>query len=447
MQPAASRPWGYPVEAGRRVLLVEPDPGEARSITAQLIDLRLEVIVRGDGTSAIEALEGPPPAAILCETVMPGVDGHTVLQAVIDRDLGCPVVLMGAGVEVSDVLEAWREGAADFLPKPFSRRQLRDCLRRAWTRRGERLPRQSSGPRPAVASAPPAEAPAPPAEAPASPAAHPWWGPLASWATEGALGLPVAPVVLKRIGELTTAEAPDPAEVFELMEADAQLGRAALRLAATAEFRGREAPGSVREAVARLGAPRALAGAATAVHRANYGVEDRALAAVANKLWLAHFVRAVTAESLAAEVGHPRPEQLRTLSLFADVGELMLLRAALALWPEHLAGGQPSEALRSFAVDHARRLSALLLADWGLPTRYVVLARHAPNDDTSALTTEDRAHRELLAGARHLADAAVGPGVFPREPVPAGHMVTVPTEVGAEVTRTAIARVRSMIYA
>ncbi|MCA9557101.1 MAG: HDOD domain-containing protein, partial [Myxococcales bacterium] len=191
----------------------------------------------------------------------------------------------------------------------------------------------------------------------------------------------------------------------------------------------------------------ALAGVATAVHRANYGVDDRALTAAANKLWLAHFVRAVTAESLASEVGHPRPAQLRTLSLFADIGELMLLRAASALWPEHLAGGQPSDDLRAFAVDHARRLSALLLAEWGMPTRYVVLARHAPGDAGASLTTEDRANRELLAGARHLADAAVGPGLFQREPVPTDSMVTVPAEIGAEVTRTAIAHVRSMIYA
>ncbi len=257
----------------------------------------------------------------------------------------------------------------------------------------------------------------------------------------------MAPVVLKRIGELTTAADPDPAHIFELLEADANLGQTALRLASTAEFRGREAPDSVREAVARLGAPRALAGVATAVHRANYGMEDRTVAAASNKLWLAHFVRAVTAESLATEVGHPRPTQLRTLSLFADIGELMLLRAAHALWPEHLAGGQPSEALRAFAVDHARRLSALLLAEWGMPTRYVVLARHAPGVEGNGLTIEDRAHRELLAGARHLADGAVGPGLFPREPVPQGAMVTVPADVGAEVTRTAISQVRALINA
>ncbi|MCB9535208.1 MAG: response regulator [Myxococcales bacterium] len=147
------------------MLLVEPDPAAARTITEHLIDLRLEVLVRSDGASALEALEGPPPDAVLCETVMPGIDGHTVLQAVIDRALPCPVLLMGAHVEVADVLEAWRSGAADFLPKPFSRRQLRDALRRAWARAASRAPARG-GPRPCPPRRRPPPSPRPPPSTP-----------------------------------------------------------------------------------------------------------------------------------------------------------------------------------------------------------------------------------------------------------------------------------------
>src|SRR5690606_6917077 len=152
--------------------------------------------------------------------------------------------------------------------------------------------------------------------------------------------------------------------------------------------------GSVREAAARLGALRALAGAATAAHRANYTFHGGPLSALANKLWLGHFMTAVTAETLAIELEHPRPDQVQTLSLFADVGELIILRAAAHLWPYELAGGEPSARLRSLAIERRRAVSAVSLAEWGMPASFVAAARYSAGEPLATVPAE---HRDTVA--------------------------------------------------
>ncbi len=376
---------------------------------------------------------------------MLGMDGLQLLEALRAHGLSSPVVLTSTAAEVPDVLAAWHGGAADFLPKPFSRIQLRDALRRA-----ESVP---VTPRTAPVSESDPAAPPPPAARP-TPIETPverMWRELTTFLRDGDLALPVTPRVLQRVSALSAETSPDPKAIFDLLDADAQLGRAVLRVAGTAEFRGLEPPGSVREGAARLGALRALASAATAAHRANYTFNGSALSALASKLWLGHFMTALTAETLAVELGHPRPDQMQTLSLFADVGELIILRAAVHLWPYEIAGGEPSDRLRRLAVERRRAVSAISLTEWGMPARFVAVARHSSDDSLASVGAEDRDTIALLQMARRLASGAVGGGPFGADPAlaepPADGLPALEPARAAEVTRSALGRVRALLYA
>lgn len=63
---------------------------------------------------------GLRPDCILLDLRMPQVDGFQVLSALRDSGSTSPVIFMSGDADKVDVIEAWREGASDFVLKPFS---------------------------------------------------------------------------------------------------------------------------------------------------------------------------------------------------------------------------------------------------------------------------------------------------------------------------------------
>jgi len=65
---------------GRRVLVVDDDPGTREFLKSNLEKAGAQVTIAGDGTEAEAALEGVEPDLILLDLMMPGMDGTTFLQ-------------------------------------------------------------------------------------------------------------------------------------------------------------------------------------------------------------------------------------------------------------------------------------------------------------------------------------------------------------------------------
>jgi DNA-binding NtrC family response regulator len=65
---------------------------------------------------------------ILCDVRLPGVDGLTFVSTVKEKSLDIPVILMTAFAEVSSAVRAMRDGAYDYLEKPFDLSRLNSVL-------------------------------------------------------------------------------------------------------------------------------------------------------------------------------------------------------------------------------------------------------------------------------------------------------------------------------
>jgi len=90
--------------------------------------------VFGDGAQALEAIRRAPPALVVLDLMLPGLDGLSLCRAV--RAFSeVPIVMVTARVEEVDRLLGLETGADDYLCKPFSPRELmariKAILRRA----------------------------------------------------------------------------------------------------------------------------------------------------------------------------------------------------------------------------------------------------------------------------------------------------------------------------
>lgn len=400
--------------ADRTVVVVDDEPTAAEALARQLERLGHPVEVFHDGAAALARLEGGlRPLALIVDVLMPGVDGHELVEAVRASGLDVPIVYASGNPEFDDAVAALRAGAVDFLVKPINRLDLRDALRRVEARQG-----RASSP---GASAPPGSVPpieADPALPPAArPSAHAQRSEreqgIVRRARGGELTLPVPLGTVRRVMALSEGAHVDPEAVFDLIEADPLLSRAIMRLA---EMAGGRAGGarSTREALARVGARRALSNAVTVCMRSVYEADHPALKQQLGVLWLVHFLTAVLAQAIADERGDPVAHQAHTMALFMAVGEVGAFQAALQLFGDALGAEPVAEVARLVRGTHVEVGEALLSA-WRLPPQFRVLARDyaadVPPGETcgDGLTTVCRLARRVVVASL---------GVAPLVPVP-----------------------------
>jgi two-component system repressor protein LuxO len=83
------------------------------------------------GTDAIERLRNDQPDVLVLDLVLPDMDGREVLKSASQICPDCKVVVITAHGSISVAVEAMREGAWDFLLKPFNAEKLRDTVTKA----------------------------------------------------------------------------------------------------------------------------------------------------------------------------------------------------------------------------------------------------------------------------------------------------------------------------
>ena len=79
----------------------------------------------------LDSLEHETPAVILTDVRMPGIDGYQLLNEVKAKHPDIPVVVMTAYSDLDSTVKAFREGAFEYLPKPFDINDVEETLRRA----------------------------------------------------------------------------------------------------------------------------------------------------------------------------------------------------------------------------------------------------------------------------------------------------------------------------
>jgi DNA-binding NtrC family response regulator len=114
----------------RPLLIVDDDPTVRDSLADALGDDGFEVRCADDGTRALSALEVFAPEIVLADVRMPEMGGFELLRLLRERAPSIDVIVMTAFDDMPTVVEAMREGAADFLVKPLDLHELRRVLNR-----------------------------------------------------------------------------------------------------------------------------------------------------------------------------------------------------------------------------------------------------------------------------------------------------------------------------
>jgi two-component system C4-dicarboxylate transport response regulator DctD len=120
----------------QRVLLVD-DEEELRRSTAQALELfGLSVQAFSTADHVLELIGFSFDGVVVSDIRMPGTDGMTLLHRIRELDAEIPVILVTGHGDVQLAVKAMREGAYDFLEKPFTPQHLAGIIRRAMDRRG-----------------------------------------------------------------------------------------------------------------------------------------------------------------------------------------------------------------------------------------------------------------------------------------------------------------------
>jgi signal transduction histidine kinase len=110
---------------GARIVLAD-DNADMRAYLCELLAPYYSVVPTSDGAAALEAVRSKRPDLVLCDVMMPRLDGFGLLAALrADESLrGMPVILLSARAGEEARIEGLDAGADDYLVKPFSAREL-----------------------------------------------------------------------------------------------------------------------------------------------------------------------------------------------------------------------------------------------------------------------------------------------------------------------------------
>lgn len=114
-----------------RILLVDDEP-EVRAATAQALELAgFQVQTFAVAERALEMTGHGFPGIVLTDIRMPGMDGLSLMTRIHDIDRDIPVILLTGHGDVQLAVRAMRQGAHDFIEKPFDVGQLSEIVARA----------------------------------------------------------------------------------------------------------------------------------------------------------------------------------------------------------------------------------------------------------------------------------------------------------------------------
>jgi len=112
----------------KKVLVIEDEENVRLVVNLSLEKEGYEVESAATGEEALERVVDFAPDLIILDIMMPGMDGWEVLgllksNALTDK---IPVCVLTAKGEVRDMMYATQKGAADYITKPFTRKELVD---------------------------------------------------------------------------------------------------------------------------------------------------------------------------------------------------------------------------------------------------------------------------------------------------------------------------------
>lgn len=119
-----------------KILVIEDNPA-LRENTAELLELsNYQVLTAPNGLQGVELALAHEPDLIICDIMMPELDGFGVLQR-LQNSTKCsqtPFIFLTAKTEKVEIQTGLARGADEYIPKPFDDTELLNAVERQLTR-------------------------------------------------------------------------------------------------------------------------------------------------------------------------------------------------------------------------------------------------------------------------------------------------------------------------
>lgn len=135
--PSSASPVAGDAAANKPVLIVDDDGFMRDLLTRVLTAVGMQVASYGSAAELLDAADLDSAGVLLLDLSMPGMSGLELQEVLRRRGIELPVVFISGSADLSMAVTAMRNGAADFIEKPFDGAALVERVRRAARRPAE----------------------------------------------------------------------------------------------------------------------------------------------------------------------------------------------------------------------------------------------------------------------------------------------------------------------
>ena len=106
------------------VFIVDDDPSVLEGLSLLMKSVKLNVETYSSAQEFIDSYDPEKPGCLLTDMRMPGISGLEIQKILSSRNILIPIIVITGYAEVTDAVQAMKNGAIDFIEKPFNSQYL-----------------------------------------------------------------------------------------------------------------------------------------------------------------------------------------------------------------------------------------------------------------------------------------------------------------------------------
>ncbi len=103
----------------KKILLIEDDEKIRKTISILLNFKEYEIVTAENGNAGLQILKDKKPDLVICDINLPDLSGYEILEEHKKKNFAIPFIFLTAKNTIEDLRKGMRQGADDYIPKPF----------------------------------------------------------------------------------------------------------------------------------------------------------------------------------------------------------------------------------------------------------------------------------------------------------------------------------------
>lgn len=336
------------------MLVIDDDAAIRGVVRSSLRRFGYTVLEAEDGEAGLRTVNEQKPSVVLVDLRMPRMDGHTFMRRFAAQDTDTVVVAQSADGEMDDVIDLMRNGAVDFLKKPWTPSELISSISRAFELHAKRstfrkLVEGATGSAPVEVKA---EEPKP----------DPFARSLQRL-KQGEITIPSVPSIIFELRRLMQEPGVSVQRIATLLERDQRMLATVLKLSTATRFAGLGKPTDLCSALGRIGLHEIHELVETTWVNDCFRIQDARYHELVLRIWRHSVVRALAVRALAP-AARVDASAAYLGALLADVGACFLLWMVAEKSTPGTKLPDPTSSLPMLHEHHVG-IGVQLLSKWG----------------------------------------------------------------------------------